>query len=219
MSYSSRQAGIFNALLIPVIVLALISASVGVFAVKEYQNANNYKNNVDAIAQSDVNAALAQQQTKLQAQFAQEAKLPNQKFTAPEQFGSLSVMYPKTWSVYVSDDGSSSGQFSAYFDPSEVPPTQNGTPNALRISIVTQDYSQVLQTYQSQVQQGTLTSTPVLLAHGVAGLRLTGQLTQTTNGSMIIFPLRATTAEVFTESPSFLPDFNNTIVPSLTFNP
>jgi hypothetical protein len=53
----------------------------------------------------------------------------------------------------------------------------------------------------------------------VTGVRVDGQIADNIQGSMIILPLRDKTQEIWTESNSFLPDFNNNILPNLTFSP
>ncbi|HEV2413025.1 MAG TPA: hypothetical protein VGS28_04475 [Candidatus Saccharimonadales bacterium] len=219
MKHNHSQAGVIDSLLIPVIVLCLLVAGLAVFAVKEYGSAQDYKNNVDQKIQVAVAAAETQQQARLQAQFAQEEKQPYVRYTAPQQFGSVSFNFPRTWSVYVGDDGSTGdGTYTAYFNPNSVPPTSNNDPYALELSVNTSDtYSNSLQSFQGQVGNG-LVAAPVKLARG-NGMELSGAISNTITGTMIVFPLRGGTVELSSQSPSFLADFTNTVLPSLTWSP
>ncbi|HET6924908.1 MAG TPA: hypothetical protein VFH39_03710 [Candidatus Saccharimonadales bacterium] len=91
---------------------------------------------------------------------------------------------------------------------------------ALRTQVVGQAYSDVLQNINNtQGDKVTPYSLPKLPK--IVGVRVDGPLLndQTKSGSTIILPLRDKTLLVWTESSQFMGDFNNYILPNLTFSP
>ncbi|HSX28108.1 MAG TPA: hypothetical protein VLF60_01520 [Candidatus Saccharimonadales bacterium] len=215
----SREAGILNVLLVPVIVLCILAAGVTAFGAWSYTKYQDYKNNTDQKVAAAVTDAKQKQQTELAAQFAEQAKSPTRKFSGPEQLGTVGVTYPKTWSVYVGQDGSTDNQFEAYFNPDVVPPiTDHKYTYALRITIQQRDYADFLKTFDSQIQKGLLKATPIKLQSG-EGMRLDGTFVNKTEGAMVLFALRDKVVQVYTESKEFVPDFDKTILPTLTFIP
>jgi len=103
-----------------------------------------------------------------------------------------------------------------------VPGPLSGTAFALRLEIVQQNYDLVLSTYKGNVTKGTLVASPYKLPKvpEVLGMRLDGELSQNVkSGSAVILPLRDKTIKIYTESQSFVPDFNNIILPNMIFQP
>lgn len=218
--------GEMNVLLIPLIVLVLLFFGVGGFAYYAYSNMLDYKNNTDAKIAAAIKVEDASLTTKLQQQFAEEAKNPYKTYNGPSQFGSVGVTYPKTWSAYVSvDSNGSETPVDGYFYPDVVPSTDannsGGTNFALRVQVTQQDYSGILQNYQSQVQEGAVTITPYHLPKvpGVIGVQITGQIQSQKTGTLVILPLRSETLEIWTEGNQFQSDFNNIILPNFNFSP
>jgi hypothetical protein len=182
--------------------------------------------------QSKTDAAVAasakQQQTTAQVGYDKLLKEPYKTYTGPESFGTISFNYPKNWSAY--DGGSGSEPINMYFHPDIVPATSSDTAYALRVELLNTDYASVLQGFQSQIQQGSISShayVPVSLAKNPsvqAGVRLDGAISQsstgvTRQGSMVILKVRDKTLQVYTQASSYLSDFNNVVLPSLTFAP
>lgn len=218
--------GEMNALLVPLIVLVLLFFGVGGFAYYAYSNMLDYKNNTDVKIAAAIKVEDASLTTKLQQQFAEESKNPYKTYNGPSQFGSVGVTYPKTWSAYVSVDNSGSETpVDGYFYPDVVPSTSqnssNGTNFALRVQVTQSDYSEILQNFQSQVQEGAVTITPYHLPKvpGVIGVEVTGQIQSQKTGTLVILPLRSETLEIWTEGNQFQSDFNNIILPNFNFSP
>lgn len=205
-----------NPLVIISVVLAVFVVGLGGFSIWAFLNYQDQKNNVDAKVNAAVSDAKHQQTATDQAAFAEQEKLPNRQIVGPPDLGQVKLSYPKTWSVYVDHDGGG-GSYEAYFYPLVVPPLTSGTPYALRISIINNQYENVLGSFNETLKNGALTSTPVTIA-GVAGVRLDGAFTKTVKGSMVLFKVRDKTLEVYTQSPNFEGDFNNTILKTLQFN-
>lgn len=225
MNYRSEQGSV-NILVLPLVLVSLALIAVAAFAFWAYQGKQDYKNNVDQKVAVAVLKAKQQQSTDDSKKFAEAEKQPLRTYKGPEAFGSLSISYPKTWSAYVDDSGtgSNSTAVDAYFQPGTVPSIsdQNST-FALRVQVLSQSYSQVLTTYnsQSQSRKGSNKINPYSLPKlpSVVGVRVDGQISEKKSGSMVILPLRDKTLEIWTESNDYLNDFNNNILPNLTFIP
>ena len=54
---------------------------------------------------------------------------------------------------------------------------------------------------------------------GYEGVRVDGQLSDTINGSVVIFKVRDKTLRIFCDSQDYISDFDNTILTSLRFEP
>lgn len=194
------------------------------FGAWAYQAKQSAQNNVDKSVDTAVSQAKSQQQTTDQANFAQQLKQPYKSFASPSTYGSIKLSYPKNWSVY-SDQSSSSEPINLYFYPDTVPSISGDTAYALRLELLTDSYSDQMNGYQTQIQEGSVrakTYVPVKLASNKnvqRGTRLDGTINSGQNDSMILIPVRSQTLKVYTESTDYLDDFNKIVLPSLTFSP
>ncbi|HXH26829.1 MAG TPA: hypothetical protein VNG90_02955 [Candidatus Acidoferrum sp.] len=209
------ERGLVNPLVIVVIILALLVISSGGFGVWSYMNYVDQRDNVTQKVQDAVSAAVAKQSSTDAAKFAEEAKLPTVQFVGPSDLGSVKFNYPKTWSGFVASN--TNGAYQAYFQPGLVPPISTNSQYALRVSILGVPYDAILATFQNLMTNGSITAAAVT-AGGETGIRLEGKIESNVNGVMVIMKIRDQTLEIYTESRSFQPDFDKTILPSLTFN-
>lgn len=219
--------GEMSALLVPFILVILLLFGASGFGYYAYSKMNLYKNNANQLIASAVNTSDQQLTTKLNQQFAQESKSPYKTYSGPSAYGSINVTYPKTWSAYVSiDNTGSSTPIDGYFYPDVVPNIANdedgtGTNFAMRVQVIQDNYSDVLQNFQSLVSQGNVTATPFHLAKvpSVVGTELSGQIFSQKTGTMVILPVRSEVLEIWTEGNQFQTDFNNIILPNFSFSP
>lgn len=183
--------------------------------------------------QSDKKAAAAVQSAKkslideLQSKFDEQSKSPNKTFQGSATYGSVSFNYPKTWSAYV-DTSSTSEPINAYFHPGEVPGLQSKTAYALRLELLSTDYSQVMTQFSSQVGSGAISAKSYLppklngVANVIPGTLLSGQINSqdpSQKGTMLAIRVRDKTLEISTQSADYLNDFTSTVLPSLSFAP
>jgi len=204
-----------------VLLLVLLIAS-AVFGGQQYSKAKDYKDNVDKKVAAALQAAKAQQTQEVQDAFdAANTK----QFSG--SYGNISFSYPKSWSAYVDTTGSSD-LINGYFQPDVVPSTQSKVAFALRLELLNNDYSQVLQQVNSRVTGGYVTASayvpPKLKGNSsvVPGTFLKGKINsndQTQTGEMVIIKIRDKTLEVYTENMTAANDFNNIVLASLTFAP
>jgi len=213
--------------LIMIIVLVILLIAALVFGGWAFKGMRDYKNNSDQKSAAAVAAANKKLTDQLQAQFAQEGKSPTKTFRGSATYGSVTFKYPKTWSAYV-DTTNSSEPINAYFNPVEVPGVQSGAAYALRVELVNQDYSQVIQQLNSNINSGRLTAKAYMppklkgVANVSPGIYFSGQVNvqdQSQKGYMLVIRVRDKTLQIYTESQEYQSDFNDIVLKSLSFAP
>ena len=191
------------------IVVSLIAATfIGLF-VFMYVQWNNASTNLQGQIDAAVAQAVEVNTTKLQDEFTEKEKYPYETFTGPEEYGSLSFEYPKTWSVYVAKDKSDGGDFEAYFNPEKVSPVSATTINALRVQIVARSTDTVTTSYDGNVKKGTLSQSAYQFAKtGESANFYEGELPSGKfQGIAVVFKLRDKTAILQTDAKIFRDDF------------
>ncbi len=217
-----------KSLLIIIILVVLLLGAIS-FGAWAFSGRQDYKNNTDAKIAVAVAAAQKAEDAKQLANYNEQLKKPYKTYTGSSTFGSISFSYPLTYSAYI-DTSSQSQPIEGYFYPGMVPGIQGDTAFALRVELVDTPYSQVVSQFSSDIQTGTLTSAayapPKLkgVSNVQPGTLLTGQVGQDSHGNpqsgeMVVIPVRDKTLQIYTESSDFFSDFNNIVLPSLTFQP
>lgn len=207
MNRLHREQGTVNLWLILSIVFIVTTVIAGGFLTWALINYFDQKDNVDTKIAIAVSTAVKEQADKDAADFEKEEKLPNRSFAGPDDYGSVTFEYPKTWSVYVDKDASSGGIYQAYLNPVSVPPVSQSTQYALRVTIESKDYDQVVKSYDALVKKGDLTASAVK-ASGEDGTRLDGAFTKDIRGSAVIFKIRDKTLTIRTDAQTFRGDFD-----------
>lgn len=214
------ERGTFNILIIPIVVLAILFIAATSFAIWAFSGRQDYKNNVDEKI-ATANAKVIEE-TKIAEQkvYAEEIQRPYVSYVGPDSFGGLTILHPKTWSVYVGSNLSTNANgLDVYMNPASVPSVsdQNAT-YALRAKVLNQAYSSAIQRY-SRDTKVTVSAYQAEKVPGVVGIRVEGQIDAKKQGTMIVLPLRDKTLQIWTESAAHLETFNTVILPNLTFNP
>jgi type II secretory pathway pseudopilin PulG len=217
-----NEGGYVSGMLIGlIVVIVLLVGAVG-FGIWAFMERQDYKDNSDEKAAAAAAQAKTETQAEDAAKYAEEAKNPLKAYVGPSAFGSVSLMYPKTWSGYVVFDEQGNPPLDDYFHPDVVPDASNEKNSfALRVRVLSEPYDQVLQDFQSGVEEGTATVKPYKLpkVESVTGSRIDGKLENEKQGSMVIFPLRNVTLQVWTEAEQYKADFDNIILPNMSFSP
>jgi len=222
VSYNSQPGSSKNTFIIVVLVVLLVAA-LG-FGGWAYSKMADYKNNTDKKIAVALDNAKTAQTKAVQAAFD---KANTKQFQGSPTYGSLSFSYPKTWSAYV-DTTNTTEPINAYFQPNEVPGIQGKTAYALRVELVSTDYSQLVQQFSSGIQTAKVTAKAYVppKLNGVANVQagtmfsgLINPLDTTQHGTMLVIKVRDKTLQISTQSSDYLDDFNNIILPSLSFNP
>lgn len=205
-----------NPLLIACIVLGVLSVGLAVFGGWSFMNYKDYKNNSDTKAELAVAAAKEEQAEVLEKDFLEREKQPNMQFVGPDDLGHVTFSYPKTWSLYIAENGATN--YEAYLHPGAVPSVSQAQPYAVRVQILDKSYEDVLKSYDSAVKKGALRSNPITL-NGFTGVRLDGEFSKERQGSSVIFKVRDKTLQISSDATTFKNDFDKTVLTSLDFNP
>lgn len=213
----SNQVGSVNSLLVASCLLGVMATVMAGGFAWSYMNYMDQKNNVDAKVATAVKVAEAAQAKKLEAGFIEREKQPTVRFNGPDDLGHVTFNYPKTWSVYIEDDGKT-GSYEAYLNPGVVPTVAATQPYATRVVIEDRLYETTLKSYEALVKKGTLKSTPITI-NGQTGVRLDGEFTKQRTGSAVVFKVRDKTLTIASDSTTFRADFDSIVVGSLSFNP
>ncbi len=211
-----KEAGMVSGALVTSIFLGILTLVFGSIMIWALVNYNDQKNNVDSKIAAGVEQGKKEQQATDQKIFDEKEKDPLKEFIGPVDLGRVTFKYPKTWSMYVANNGASGTTYEAYLHPEAVPSAQGQNKFALRVSIVSQNYTQVLEQYAGLVKQGKLRSSTITTS-GYDGTLLEGSFSQTLQGSVVVFKIRDKSLILRTDSPSFQPDFNDKIVKTLNF--
>lgn len=185
-------------------VLFLIAGGFAIWSFMEYSQT---KNGVDARVQVETAKAKAEQAEIDQKKFSEDAKNPRIEFVGPSEYGRVSFMYPKTWSVYIDRDGSDRGDYVAYLHPKEVPSIHNKDSRfAMRLEIVNKDFNTVLKNYEQKVKKGELSSSSVEF-NGIAATRIDGAFSKELRGTVVLMKVNDKTIRFSTDADTFKPDF------------
>lgn len=216
-----KGRGVQWLLVVPLIVFILISLSVSGFALWAFGERNDYKNNSDKKSAAAAEIARQQAGEEKEKEFLEREKNPYKEYKGPSAFGSLDVLYPKTWAAYIDETKGGNLPVDGHFHPNFVPGLDSETAFALKVEVVEQPYDQVLAQFESDTKSGKVRVSPFKAAKvpSVLGARVDGQVTDDFNGSAVVFPLRDKTIKVSTQSQQFISDFDNIILPNLNFVP
>ena len=186
------------------LVLFLIAGSLAIWAYMQY---SHEKNNVDSKVAIEVAKGKGEQAEIDQKKFSEEAKNPRIEFVGPSEYGRVSFMYPKTWSVYIENDGINRGDYKAYLNPVAVPSASNKASRfALRLEIINKNLDTVLNDYQSRLKKGELTSSSTEF-NGISATRIDGTFEKELRGSVVLMKVRDKTIRFSTDADTFKPDF------------
>lgn len=217
-----NQNGEVNALVLSLIFSSVMLVAAIVFGGWAYMSRQDYKSNTDAKIKDAVVIAKQEEGTKKDKQFIEKEKNPLRTYQGPSSYGSVIIKYPKTWSAYVKDSGDSSSPVDGFFHPSYVPNADSQSNSfALRLQVVNQSYADTLNRYTSMQQSGKVTVTPYALPKipKTVGAQIRGEIENDKQGTVVILPLRAGAVLLWSEGTQFQNDFQNIILPNVTFVP
>jgi hypothetical protein len=204
-------------------VLGLLTIGGAVFGFWAYGERQTYKNDTDAIVAREVETAKGEQVEEDALRFTEEAKNPLKPYTGPSSYGSISLLYPKTWSGYIDASGDGSAPFVAFFHPDTVAALdgRGGPAVALKVEVLESEYSSVVKEREQKIESGELTAGAYAFPKrpNEVGIRFVGKITNEFVGTEILIPLRDKTIVVTTQTDQFLNDFNTYILPNFNFEP
>ena len=217
-----NQDGEVNGILISLIMaIIFLFAAIG-FGAWAFTSRQDYKANTDAKINDAVVIAKQQESTRKDKLFVEAEKNPLRTYKGPDAFGGLMVMYPKTWSAYVSDRGEGSDPVDGYFHPATVPSTEDEkSVFALRVKVINQTYAESVRQFESAQQNGELTISAYSLPKvpKVVGIKASGKLPDDKEGTVVLMPLRSSTLQISSEGTQYQTDFEKIILPNFSFTP
>lgn len=220
---SLNERGAINVLMVPLILVIVFFLAAAGFGYWAFASREDYKNNSDAKVAVAVAAAEKRTQAADAKSFAEEAKNPLKSYVGPSAFGAISIQYPKTWSSYVVEGNDNSNTpVDAYFHPDFVPNVADQDQSfSLRVQLVSQSYDQVLNAFNSSAKTGRVTVAPYKLPKvpTIVGSIVQGQISPNKQGTVVILPLRNMTLKIWVDASQFTPDYNNIILPNISFTP
>jgi type II secretory pathway pseudopilin PulG len=217
-----NKDGFISGLAVAVLVLSIVAILAIVFGIWAYNGREKYKNNTDQLIAAAVANEKNNEAALLQKQFSIEQQNPYVTYTGPQEYGTVQISYPKTWSGYVDTSGADGNPVDGYFNPGVVPAIgSNSSIFALRLQINSNVYSTNLANYTAEQQSNNLTIVPYALKRvpSVVGVMISGQILPNAKGILVMLPLRTTTLEIWTESMQYANQFTSQILPSVTFRP
>jgi len=186
------------------LILFLVAGSLAIWAYMQY---SREKSSVDSKVAIEVAEGRRKQAEYDQGQCLEQAKSQRIEFVGPTEYGRVSFLYPKIWSVYIANDGSDRGDYKAYLHPVSVPSTTNKSSRfALRLEIINKNMDTVLNDYQSRLKKGELTSSSTEF-NGISATRIDGTFEKELRGSVVLMKVRDKTIRFSTDADTFKPDF------------
>ena len=207
MKRDKKERGSVNGWMVGTIgclILFLIAGSLAIWAYMQYSREKSDVNSKVAIKVAEGKREQAEFDWR---KYSDEAKNLRVEFVGPTEYGRVSFMYTKTWSVYIANDGSDRGDYKAYFHPVSVPSITNKNSRfALRLEIINKNLDTVLNDYQSRLKKGELTSSSTEF-NGISATRIDGTFEKELRGSVVLMKVRDKTIRFSTDADTFKPDF------------
>ena len=176
------------------------------------------KSNLNEKIEVAATVAVEKAETAKEVEFAEREKDPSRVFTGPATYGSLSFAYPKTWSV-LAEEKSSGTVLNLYAQPFLLPGVSSDFTYAFRVEILSSAYDKEVAKYSTkQAGKVTISAFRPTQVPSELGVRITGEVEGTKQGTMILLPLRDKTFRIWTESPEYSADFD-AVIETLTFVP
>lgn len=200
-----KNAGIITTLFL---IVAVIVAIVFIYLyISKYVEWDNIRTDIDGQVDAAVATAVAENTTKMEAEFAEREKFPYRDFMGPADYGSLSFKYPQTWSVYIEQDARYGGDFIAYLNPVQINPLSDSSINALRVIIRASLFDYVITPYNDSANGGALTYENRTIGGILANLYRGNLPDSGFQGAAAIFKLRDKTVILQTDAELFIDQF------------
>ncbi len=178
-----------------------------------------YKNKTETKIAEAVTVAEEALALKKDAEFAEAEKSPFKTYKGPSTYGALTFSYPKNWSAYIDETGSSK-VVQGYAHPDFVPALDSDGAFALRFEIVDSGYDQVLRSFDSASKSGKVKVSAYHLPklEDELSSRIKGEIFAKEQGEMVLLKLRDKTIKIWTEGIEYRADFD-AILATLSYTP
>ena len=154
-----------------------------------------------------VDEALGEQREELEEEFEQELRNPFRTYSPPDVFGAIDIKLPKNWNIYVEEDEGGNLPVDLYIHPELVRDFDGELgPVAFRMQLVDELYDQATRNVRRDVDRGELDASTTEVS-GIEGDRYEGVVRDDYVGVKVSLPYRDKTILMWTESESYLDDF------------
>jgi hypothetical protein len=196
--------------LVLIVILGLGTIVFGVLTVTFSSNATTATNTAAAKALAAATTARADQKKLDDASYTIANESPFRAYTAPAQYGSFVINFPKTWSSSV-DEESSGTQVDLILNPDFIYKTNGiAAPIAARIRFIEQTQDQFMTQYASLIKKGTLKQKDLTVS-GQPAFDLTGQFSDHTTTREIVVPVRDKVLTFTNENAQFATEFGDIV--------
>lgn len=206
---------------IPMILAGLLLISTIALGLLSINYANKYteaKTDVDGQKAAAAAAAKEEQKVVDQKEHEEMDKQPYRTYQAPAVLGAIQAEFPKNWNVYAKEEEKSDIQLDVYMYPGVVRDENSTTePYSFRIRMQQKLYPEAMLPYQKRVEKGQLKAQTVTVS-GISGTRFDGAITDERTGAIILLPVRDKTLFIWTESPTYMTDYDQ-IVAKMAISP
>lgn len=208
-----------RSLLFPFIIVSLLFLATLGFAFWAYAGMQDNKVNLNKKIATAVAVAKQETATEKDKEFSERDKSPLKNFKGSDVYGGVSFNYPRTYSALI-EDSSDETPLKAYFKPDFLPGIADNKIYALRIELLKSDYANTLNELVTTAGDSAVVSAfRATKVPSVLGVKIKGKINETKNGITVLLPIRDKTLKIWTESLDYSNDFDNYILPSLSFTP
>ncbi len=216
---SKEQKGSISGAAILAMVMSLLFVIALGFGAWAFIGMQENQTNLDAKIEVASDVAVKEAESAKEVEFAERSKNPYRPYKGLDTYGALTFSFPKTWSAYAKEANSGT-LLDFYAHPDVVPEAKKGTLFALRVQTLDTTYDREVEKFNSKAEKGQVTISPYRLEKvpGELGTIIRGEITADVQGIVVLLPQRDKTFKIWTESDSFVNDFEK-ILKSTSFVP
>jgi hypothetical protein len=188
-------------------ILGLAAVVFAILAVISYNKASVATKTLNTQKAAAVAKAKAEQKQTDEHIATEANESPFRAYTAPVDFGSFEIKFPKNWSSYV-DQEAHGTQISLAINPDFIRRTNNADElMATRVQLIERSKDGYLQAYTSYIKRGTIKQADITVS-GQHAYDLTGQFTDKKTSRQVIVPVRDKVLVFINENSKYASEFN-----------
>jgi hypothetical protein len=192
------------------VVLGLGTITFGVLTVNFSNKASTAQRTLEQQKAAAVANAQAEQKKLDDINFTKVNESPFRAYTAPEQFGSFVINFPKNWSSYAKQQNSGT-QVSLALNPDFIRNTDGQDDvTAVRVMLIISTQDKYLNQYTANIKSGKVKKTNITVS-GQPAFDITGQFNGRKTIREVVVPIRDKVLVFSNESPQYATEFNSVL--------
>jgi hypothetical protein len=214
----SPRAGKLNLFIILIVFLGIGLILFGGLSIYAFGKANTATSTLEKQKSVAVSDAIKKQQAADYLSNLKSNESPYRTYTAPVDYGSFQITFPKNWSAYDQESVQSQTQVVLSLNPDFVYQT-NGqfNPAAVRVTLTQQLTTTVLSAFKDQLRTNKMKQQDITVS-GLKGYDLTGAFPDKKTIRAIYIPIRDKTMIISTEDKNYADEYNQ-ILAQAVINP